>query len=257
MKQDLSDFEYVKMYKQNKNQKKILDYFWRKYQPLVIGVVKHHFKFTKQDLNEWQDCIDDCFLYFPVVLKKLDLEKITSKERFSFGVALKLYLKAYTALEFKKTSKYYYQVGSIDITHETEGEGAIIGYVSQSLIAREDVEKDFLLKESMRNIKSVLKEFVMVCDPTEKQLLSICVDYNHCNEDKDRFHFIKQASFIKQGNRVCDTNKGKITPQYFYRKIAGLEKKFITHMRKYGYYSNESLSRVGLNNLVDGYGKIL
>lgn len=256
MKKGLSDYKYVEMYKKGKSQKEILSYFWFKYQPLVKSIVHKHFHYKQTDMD-WEDCIQNCFLLLPKVLDKINLKKIKNKDIFSFGAIIKYYLKSYTKLDFKKACKYYNKTITAEDCAIQVNDEYSISPIDKYMISKDNVENDFIKREFNYEFRDIFKEFVYSCNEDEQKLLELCVDKNTSSGkvSYNRSGYINEAVFLKKGySKDNQKTRGKITRQFFYQKVNKLEKRFIDHMRQYGYYSDASLKAVGLTKII--YGKI-
>lgn len=247
MQQVSTDYEYVRQYKKGEERKKILTYLWKKYQPLVKSVVAKHFKYKQTDMD-WEDCIHNCFVLFPIVLDKIRITKIKNKKEFSFGCMVKNYLMSYTTRDFKKAFNNYYRNTSVN-DHLYEGEDSsrdgISSTIDKFIVSKDNVEEDYLNREFYSEFKDIFKHFYEDCDKDEKKLLRLCIDRN-TSYDKQPDKYIKRAVFLKKKKKKNDT----ITPQFFYQRVSRLQNKFIRYMREYGYYDNVSLASVGLTNLL-------
>lgn len=241
-----SDYELVEKYKQNKHQKKILEHFWIKYQPLIKKKVNNYFRSNPATMD-FDDYCQDSYFHMIKALDNIKLSKIRNKELFSFGQYLKNYLRSYNRLTYRKESRRLSRTDYIDAPIEYDNEECSYA-LNRYVVAKENVEKDFLTKEFQSNFKKIFREFFDECNYRERKLLNLCIDKNTLIQ-RDMYYHIKKASkFLKVQNRKASNDI--ITKQHMFQSINKLKRKFIDHMQKYGYYSNSSLTNVGLTKLV-------
>lgn len=241
----LSDYELVEKYKQNKHQKKILEYFWTKYQPLIKKRVSNYFR-SNSAVMDFDDYCQDSFFHMTKALDNIKLSKIRNQELFSFGQYLKSYLKAYNRSTYRKESRRLVRTDYIDAHIEYDNEECSY-MLDRYIVAKDNVEEDFLVREFKSNFKKIFREFFDDCNDRERTLLDIYIDKNTLIKKENHYqNCVNEVSKVIQARK----NKSIITRQCMHQAINKLKRKFINHMQRYGYYSSSSLTNIGLTKLV-------
>jgi hypothetical protein len=241
-----NDFEYVVQYKKKEFQKEILEYFWKKYQPLVRSVVKRYYHHHIGTLD-FEDCIQNSFLYMIDCLEALKLNKIKNKELFSFGAYLKFRLRGSNVAALRTDLKY--ENKSVVFYNENYSIDHISSTMLSAMMSRINVETQVLDENAYDRLKLLLFEFYNTRTIKDQQLFELCVDKATSVKKGNQFYWVDKAKFLKVGYSKNAKKTNDITPQYFYRCVANLERAYIQFMQKYGFYSKSSLRSFGLGKL--------
>ena len=244
------DYDSIMDYQSGKNQKKALTYLWEKYRPLVISTVTRCFN-KSQALYDFEDCVHDCFFHFPHVIDKQDMSKVNHRQEWSFGKAVKMYLKEYTKNNMMSCTSEMYRT-TYTSEYEEDDIGAI-GYavrVPSNLTSRDNVEKAFNEISISKDVSEIACDFYNSCNSSQKLLIKICIEKNTSSDKRSMNYYVQKASKIKRGYAKKNQQTKDITKQYFYQEVNKIKRGFIQHMQQYGYFTPESLRSMGLEKLV-------